>query len=192
MIYHLILNLFQKGSHNFDDSLIKIALAASCASANVLKLMDANVKQWLKSQNELIQLKIACQHENAHQKMYAHELLKKCKNHAGPFTSIEELHNCVGENNHRVENLRLKILYWKHSSPKDAQLNPKLCKVNQMSLISMKVNFGILLPGNREEQIDADANRYIASIFPSESDIISAIENIADIQVESRDTKQAR
>ena len=34
MIYHLILNLFGKGSRNFDDSL-KIALVASCAAANV-------------------------------------------------------------------------------------------------------------------------------------------------------------
>ena len=52
----------------------------------------------------------------------------------------------------------------------------------------MKVNFGILLSGNREEQIDDNAN--IASIFPSESDIISAIYNIGDIQVEDRDTNR--
>ena len=72
--------------------------------------------------------------------------MKKCKNHAGPFTSIEELHDCVGQNNDW-------ILYWKHSS-KGAQLNPELNKVNQITFSSMKVNFGVLLSGHREEQVD--------------------------------------
>ena len=77
---------------------------------NVLKLTNANEKQWLKSQNELIKLKIARQYENAHhQKIYVRELLKKCKNHAGPLTSIEELHDCVGQNNETELKRRLEI-----------------------------------------------------------------------------------
>ena len=85
----------------------------------------------------------------------------------------------------------LKRFYFKFCTGnihyKDAQLNPELYKVNQITLSSMKVNFGILLSGNREEQIDDKAN--IASIFPSESDIISSIiDNIVDIQERDMDT----
>lgn len=76
---------------------------------------------------------------------------RKCKNHSEPFTSRDELHAWVVEfeDNKMKSNLRVQILYRKHTSQKRCPIKFRVIQ-GKSNDYKMKMNLDVLLNGNKE------------------------------------------
>ena len=101
------------------------------------------------------------------------EILCLCKEHGGPFTSVEEIEKALKETKDEKEQkkmLRNELLIRKQMCKRDHRENPALHKVNRMAVAQMKVNLGVLLSGNHKD-IDDIVN------FPDESMMLSVLDD---------------
>lgn len=110
--------------------------------------------------------------ENLRKKMRGKDfvdlLLKKCKEHNGPVTSIEELQNLVKENSTNLKSyLRLEIQYQRETHQRDAEVRKDMYKVNRLSVEQMVENLTILF----SEDPEADE----AVVFPGEDEIMDIL-----------------
>lgn len=143
------MTLFQAKVVAIDDTTKKIA-----------KLLDRDEQSWFEEQAELTKEKIAKRKDKAlHRGNYIHTLLSKCKDHGGPFVTIDELEQCLmkeytDDELRRI--LRREILFRKHTSLKDFHANPALYKVNKMPTVDMKVNLAILLGDDHMADVTDD------------------------------------
>ena len=116
---------------------------------NIVKVLDEEEREWVKSQNILTEEKLKNDAKKAtHQMEYTNSLLAKCKVHGGPFVCADEVDNCLKLANSEIEKkkiLRVEILYRRHTSTKDVSNRPHLYKVNQLSLAEMKINIVTLI-----------------------------------------------
>ena len=78
---------------------------------NIAKILDEEERKWFQEQTEITKAKIAKRKEKAlHQGNYIHSLLSKCKQHGGPFVSVDELECCLQDNYSDIKRiLRLEI-----------------------------------------------------------------------------------
>ena len=139
---------------------------------NIAKLLDVEEKKWVQSQQLLTEQKLK---ENAakasHRVEYVHVLLAKCKKHGGPFVSVQELESHLKELRNEADvkkMLREEISYRRHISTRDFQERPQLYRVNQISVIEMKVNLGVLLTN---AEIDVEET----TTLPSEEEIMNTL-----------------
>lgn len=116
--------------------------------------MDDQEKQWFESQEEITRQKLAEKKTKALRKVdRANEILKTCKSHGGPFTSVKELDmglKSITEEKDKKKTLWNEILLRKELNPKDCKEFPHLYLVKSMSVAQMKINLGILLSGSHE------------------------------------------
>ena len=116
---------------------------------SIKRILDKEEKAWAESQNILTEVKLKNDVKKAAKQIeYVHLLLAKCKKHGGPFISINEVETnlkVVGSDTEKKRILRAEILYRRHTSTKDFQNRPHLYKVNQLSLIEMKINIATII-----------------------------------------------
>ena len=136
----------------------------------IARLLDAEEQKWFEAQREITKQKLAEKHRKAvHSKERSTVLLGKCKEHSGPFASVEEVESAlqgIQDEKTKKTMLRNELLFRKLICKHDFQENPELYKVNGMSEKQMKLNLGILLSGNH----DQDANEEVS--FPDDNSIL--------------------
>ena len=97
-------------------------------------------------------------------------ILKKCKEHNGPVTSVEELMKLVQIESPNLKTfLRLEIQFQRETHRRDAEIRSDLYKVNSLSVDEMILNLTVLLSN------DPDADESV--LFPCEEEIMEIINN---------------
>ena len=104
------------------------------------------------------------------EKDFMNGILKKCKDHNGPVTSVEELTKLVREDSPNLKSvLRLEIQFQRETHRRDADIRSDLYKVNSLSVDEMISNLTVLLCK------DPDADESV--LFPCEEEIMKIINN---------------
>ena len=141
-------------------------------------MLDVEEQKWFQAQQEITKFKLAEKHRKAvHSKERSVILLNKCKEHNGPFASVEELDIALKETKDqkaKKQMLRNEILFRKTISKHDFQESPDLYRVNMMSDREMKLNLGILLSGDHFQDADEEI------IFPDERSMLLSCSAAAD------------
>ena len=130
------------------------AVAVEKVTHNLVHILDEQEKKWMEDQSEKTKKRLqeACDAALKAEE-YVHVLLHKCKSWGGPFTTIQELENCIETtpDDKNLKNiLRTEVSYRRRTSPRDFQARPSLYKLNQVSTIDLKVNMTLILTSEAE------------------------------------------
>ena len=141
----------------------------------IAKLLDEDERKWFNGQEDITKNKLAEKRAKAIRKdERLNIILRICKDHGGPFTSVKEIDvgmKTVKDEQERKKMLRNEILLRKSMCKKDCREHPDLYKVNSMTVAQLKVNLGILLSGNHEEECDANVT------IPDVDSMFSVLDN---------------
>ena len=142
---------------------------------SIAKLLDEEEIKWFESQHEITKAKLAEKWAKAVRKDdRMNDILRICKEHGGPFTSVEEIEKALKntkDDKEQKKMLRNELLIWKQMCKRDQRENPALYKENGMSVAQMKVNLGVLLSGNHEKDLEGTV------VFPDESTMLSILDD---------------
>ena len=146
-------------------------LLVDCSIIKVMKLLDDMELKWSASQKELKKKHLL---EGFQKKVRANDfvdqLLGKCKQHHGPFTSVNEVKTLVQQNPKELKSfLRLEIQYQRVTHPRDAEARKDIYRVNKVTLEEMIENLVLILSDENEAQD--------CIVFPSEEEIMEKLQN---------------
>ena len=105
-------------------------------------------RSWTEKQKQILKLKIQ---DSMLKKQRANDfidvILKKCKEHGGPVTSISELNQlCLKYNDNDIKKyLRQEIQYQKAAHRRDSQERPGLYKINNLTSEELTEQIALLL-----------------------------------------------
>ena len=135
----------------------------------VMKLLDDMELKWSAKQKELKKKHLLeCFQKKLRANDFVDQLLVKCKQHQGPFTSINEVKALVKNNPTELKSfLRLEIQYQRVTHPRDAEARKDIYRVNKVSLEEMIENLTLIL----SDEIEAQD----CIVFPSEDEIMDTL-----------------
>ena len=109
-------------------------------------------------------------------------VLKKCKEHHGLVTSVQELKQLVQKKSPNLKSqLRLEIQYHREIHRRDAEVRSDLYKVNSLSVQDMSEDLSAILSE------DPEADESIS--FPCEHEIMAIIINARTVEEKSNSTE---
>ena len=148
----------------------------------VFKVLDSMEVGWTKKQKQSCKERVkAAVVRSKRLGEFLGMVLRKCKIHGGPLTSVEELENFVREKNtERAKKcLRLEIQFQRMTHQGDSQERPDLYKVNGIDAVEMIANLAVLLSSDVVQDQGEDV------IFDSEEQIMKMLEDKEEIATES-------
>ena len=153
------------------------------AMISVIKELDEMEIVWTEQQKKKQREKLL---DNLKKKKKSIEfvdiVLKKCKEHHGPVTSVQELKQLVQKKSPNLKSqLRLEIQYHRETHRLDAEVRSDLCKVNSLSVQDMIENLSAILSE------DPEADESIS--FPCEDEIMAIIINARTVEEKSNSTE---
>lgn len=128
-----------------DDLMFETKKRAECLDkkkSEIFKKLKAMELNWTDDQKQQLKVKIRANLEKQkHINAYAESILKKCKSHHGPFTTIDELTNYVNTKPKDIQkNLRHEIIFKRQLNYQDFQIRPSLYKVNRTTVEELITN----------------------------------------------------
>ena len=103
-------------------------------------------RDWTSEQRELFKVKLKESLRKNNRDGFADTLLKKCKEHDGPISSIDDLTKLLGKYDEESlkKILRQEIQYHKVFQARDSQERPDIYKVNNLSVEDMSNNLMLM------------------------------------------------
>ena len=139
-------NKFFKAKRIKDD--LCLLVANECGDAlkenrniYIYIVLDSMERDWTSEQRELFKVKLKESLRKNNRDGFADTLLKKCKEHDGPISSIDDLTKLLGKYDEESlkKILRQEIQYHKVFQARDSQEHPDIYKVNNLSVEDMSI-----------------------------------------------------
>lgn len=133
------------------------------------KILDEMERSWTEKQKQALKLKIQ---DSMLKKQRANDfidvILKKCKEHGGPVTSISELNQlCLKYNDNDIKKyLRQEIQYQNAAHRRDSQERPGLYKINNLTSEELTEQMALLLATDEQDS---------GILFHTEEEIVDII-----------------
>ena len=182
-------NKFFKAKRIQDDMMFNVNLTVgeeevTKLTKRVTKILKEMELQWTASQKHVWKTKVKeAMNKKVRNLEYKDLLLRKCKQHGGPFVNLSEVRDFVNQQKDDSKQLRThlrqEIGFQKLLHPVDAKERPHLYKMNELTCEQLTENITILL----DSTIDATEEEVL---FPNEDDIMEILnEKSNDVLVEN-------
>ena len=187
-------NRFFKGKRIRDDLMFQKSMvdeeSVTDVTRNIIKELKSMGLKWTDDQKQLWKEKIQkSMNNNIRMSQHKDLLLKRCKKHGGPLTSIAELKVLTNEQSDDEKTLksylRAEVGFQKALHPFDARERSHLYKMNYLSVEGLTENLTILL----DETLSAVAGDELVQ-FPNEEeiyDIVTSKEEKEDSGLKNKD-----